>query len=74
MKDLWPRWKNCNHTKPEGENKDDLLRRLKARGLVAQVTDEKLIQELIDGGKATFYIGFDRRRIRCMSVTLWHCA
>ena len=32
---------------------------LKARGLVAQVTDEKLIQELIDGGKATFYIGFD---------------
>ena len=32
---------------------------LKARGLVAQVTDEKLIQELIDNGKATFYIGFD---------------
>ena len=32
---------------------------LKARGLIAQVTDEKLIQELIDSGKATFYIGFD---------------
>ena len=32
---------------------------LKARGLIAQVTDEKLIQELVDSGKATFYIGFD---------------
>ncbi len=32
---------------------------LKARGLIAQVTDEKLISELINNGKATFYIGFD---------------
>ena len=32
---------------------------LKARGLIAQVTDENLIQDLIDTGKATFYIGFD---------------
>ena len=32
---------------------------LKARGLIAQVTDEKLIQDLVDNGKATFYIGFD---------------
>ncbi len=32
---------------------------LKARGLIAQVTDEKLISELINEGKATFYIGFD---------------
>jgi tyrosyl-tRNA synthetase len=32
---------------------------LKARGLIAQVTDEPLIQDLIDNGKATFYIGFD---------------
>lgn len=32
---------------------------LKARGLIAQVTDEALIQDLIDHGKATFYIGFD---------------
>jgi len=32
---------------------------LKARGLLAQLTDEKEIQELIDNGKATFYIGFD---------------
>ena len=32
---------------------------LVARGLIAQVTDEKEIRELIDNGKATFYIGFD---------------
>lgn len=32
---------------------------LKARGLIAQVTDEKEIEELINNGKATFYIGFD---------------
>ena len=32
---------------------------LKARGLIAQVTDEKEIKELINNGKATFYIGFD---------------
>jgi len=32
---------------------------LKARGLVAQVTDEAEIRSLIDHGKATFYIGFD---------------
>ena len=32
---------------------------LKARGLLAQLTDEKEIRELIDNGKATFYIGFD---------------
>lgn len=29
------------------------------RGLIAQVTDEKEIRELINGGKAKFYIGFD---------------
>ncbi len=32
---------------------------LRARGLIAQVTDEDEIRELINGGKATFYIGFD---------------
>ena len=32
---------------------------LVARGLVAQVTDEKEIKDLINNGKATFYIGFD---------------
>ncbi len=32
---------------------------LKARGLIAQMTDEQEICDLIDEGKATFYIGFD---------------
>ncbi len=32
---------------------------LKARGLIAQLTDEEEIKELINNGKATFYIGFD---------------
>ncbi len=32
---------------------------LKARGLIAQLTDEEEIKELINHGKATFYIGFD---------------
>ena len=36
-----------------------LYEELQARGLIAQVTDEKLISDLINNGKATFYIGFD---------------
>ena len=32
---------------------------LVARGLIAQVTDEAEIRELVDNGKAVFYIGFD---------------
>ena len=32
---------------------------LVARGLIAQVTNEEEIREMIDNGKATFYIGFD---------------
>ena len=32
---------------------------LVARGLIAQVTNEDEIREMIDNGKATFYIGFD---------------
>lgn len=32
---------------------------LQARGLIAQVTDEPLIRDLINNGNATFYIGFD---------------
>ena len=32
---------------------------LVARGLIAQVTDEKEIRELVNSGKAVFYIGFD---------------
>lgn len=36
-----------------------LYEELKRRGLIAQVTDEKEIAELINNGGATFYIGFD---------------
>ncbi len=36
-----------------------LFEELKARGLIAQVTNEAEIREMIDNGKATFYIGFD---------------
>ena len=32
---------------------------LKQRGLIAQVTDEPEIKELVNNGKAVFYIGFD---------------
>ena len=32
---------------------------LKRRGLIAQVTDEESIREMVNNGKATFYIGFD---------------
>ena len=36
-----------------------LYEELVRRGLIAQVTDEEEIKELINTGKATFYIGFD---------------
>lgn len=46
-----------------------------ARGLIAQVTNEEEIKNMINNGKATFYIGFDcTADLRCMSVTSWHCA
>ena len=36
-----------------------IFEELKARGLIAQLTDEDEIRELLNAGKATFYIGFD---------------
>ena len=36
-----------------------LYEELRARGLIAQVTNEQEISEMINNGKATFYIGFD---------------
>ena len=36
-----------------------LYEELKARGLVAQVTNEEIIRDMINEGKATFYIGYD---------------
>ena len=41
------------------EKKMTIYDELVARGLIAQVTDEEEIKELINTGKATFYIGFD---------------
>ena len=43
----------------KGEEKMTVFDELKARGLLAQLTDEEEIKELINNGKATFYIGFD---------------
>ena len=36
-----------------------LYEELQARGLIAQVTDEDVVSNLVNAGKATFYIGFD---------------
>jgi tyrosyl-tRNA synthetase len=41
------------------ENQMTVFEELKRRGLIAQLTDEKEIEELVNAGKATFYIGFD---------------
>ena len=38
---------------------------LVARGLIAQVTDENEIRDMVNNGKATFYIGFD-----CTAATI----
>ena len=47
---------------------------LVARGLIAQTTDESEIRELVNSGKAVFYIGFDPTADSPMSVTLWRFA
>ena len=43
----------------KGKKEMTIYDELVARGLIAQVTDEEEIKELINTGKATFYIGFD---------------
>ena len=43
----------------KGKFKMTLFEELKRRDLIAQLTDEKQIEELVNAGKATFYIGFD---------------
>ena len=42
-----------------GEYRMGCYEELKERGLLAQVTDEDKIRDLVNNGKATFYIGFD---------------
>ena len=37
----------------------NIFEELQARGLIAQVTDDKEIKDLINNGGARFYIGFD---------------
>lgn len=44
---------------------------LKARGLIAQVTNEEEIKELINNGKATFYIGSTAPRTALQPDILW---
>ena len=43
----------------KGEETMKIYEELQARGLLAQLTDEEEIRDLINEGKATFYIGFD---------------
>ena len=47
---------------------------LKARGLLAQLTDEEEIKELINNGKAVFYIGFDPTADSLHEATSWRYA
>ena len=45
-----------------GDNVEDEMKiyeELQARGLIAQITEEEKIRELVNHGQATFYIGFD---------------
>ena len=42
-----------------GWTDEQIYEELKARGLIAQVTDEQEIKEMVNNGKAVFYIGFD---------------
>ena len=43
----------------KGTKNMGIYEELQARGLIAQVTDEEKIRDLVNNGKATFYIGFD---------------
>ena len=43
----------------KGIMKMKIYEELKARGLIAQVTDEEQVRDLVNNGGATFYIGFD---------------
>ena len=44
---------------------------LKARGLIAQVTNEEEISKMINEGKAVFYIGFDPTADPSTWATSW---
>ena len=57
----------------KGENFDMMIyEELKARGLIAQVTNEEEIRDLVNHGKATFYIGdvYKRQPVQCSKNNL----
>ena len=45
--------------KYRGDKKMQCYEELKARGLIAQVTNEEEVSKMVNAGKAVFYIGFD---------------
>ena len=47
---------------------------LQARGLIAQVTNEPEIREMVNTGKATSTSALTPRRTACTWVTSWLCA
>ena len=47
---------------------------LQERGLIAQITNEDEVRELINNGKAVFISASIRLRTVCTLVTLWHFA
>ena len=51
-----------------------LYEELTARGLIAQVTDEEKVKEMINNGKATFYIGFDPTADSTVRLRFWAAA
>ncbi len=53
------RRRNCGNLETEAEKTMKIYEELQARGLLAQLTDADEIRDLINNGKATFYIGFD---------------
>ena len=57
-----------------GEKQMTLYEELKARGLIAQVTNEEEISEMITTARPRFTLALTRRRTACMSVTSWRCA
>ena len=61
--------RNCNK-----EEHMQLYDELVARGLIAQVTNEKEIREMINNGRAVFISALIPRRTACMWDILWRCA
>ena len=63
-----------NHDNKKENLKMGIYEELVARGLIAQVTDEDRIKDLVNNGKATFYIGFDPTADSLHVDISWRCA